>query len=490
MAYWDVVFGKQSWSDYITGQDQIRFLGNAFQAQTDALARSNMQIALSQRDYQIAVQSGLGALGNSLSRDIDALSRNMTNSIELGFSKVSGGIDELKADFNILMGDLIWKLEVQNETLASILNALQAPLDVHAKELRHRAEDAYKNGWYQEALMDFLESERLNYQDFAVHRSIANIYFYHLIDLTKSRAYYRKASKYARPRDIRQAAEAEFFAGLVCSVEQNFQDALVHIREACKLNSSFYEAHYLQSCFAALRGAGENAARSLETAINGDARYHQRAQSDQAFDTVRPRVDSVLDGLMRIMKQSASKARDSINKLRADCTGLLESDRVRIHHLFEKAEQHFAQASSYYDYFGYTQLPAVLEGELRDANRRKTGESQTLQAAMRSAEQRLRYLEDAEQEKWFNRAKSGVKFGVCLTIVWAIAQSCTVVGIQASNGNFNHNNGEILQSAFLTGLVISFVLCLAWTVVGAKAEPGKSETQQELSDLRDRLRKL
>lgn len=47
-------------------------------------------------------------------------------------------------------------------------------------------EYAYQNGWYEKALNDFLESERENYQDFAVHRSIANIYLYHLINLPEA----------------------------------------------------------------------------------------------------------------------------------------------------------------------------------------------------------------------------------------------------------------------------------------------------------------
>lgn len=60
MAYWDVVTARQTWSDYVTAQDQSRAFGNAIQVQTKALTRSNAQIALNQRDYQIALQSWLG----------------------------------------------------------------------------------------------------------------------------------------------------------------------------------------------------------------------------------------------------------------------------------------------------------------------------------------------------------------------------------------------------------------------------------------------
>ena len=66
--------------------------------------------------------------------------------------RVGEGIDRLRADFHILMGEVIWKLDIQQATLTSILDAIRAPLDTAAKELRLRAEDAYRNGWHEEAL--------------------------------------------------------------------------------------------------------------------------------------------------------------------------------------------------------------------------------------------------------------------------------------------------------------------------------------------------
>jgi len=287
MAHWDVVTGRQTWSDYITAQDQSRAFDNALQAQTKALTRSNAQIALSQGDYQIALRSGLGALEESMSRDMGSL----TNTIEIGFDNLANGIDSLNADFNLMMGEVIWKIEMLQDTLNNILQEIRlAEFEREARAFRIRGEDSYRNGWYDRALIDFLEAENRNYKDFAVLRSIANIYLYHLIDLPKSLDYFRITAKYSRPNDSRQSAEAEYFAGIVCSVQQNIKDASAHMLEATELNPNLYEAFYMHAKFAVMLNDPAIAVRSLEKAIRGDARYHERAKTEEPFDHARAQV--------------------------------------------------------------------------------------------------------------------------------------------------------------------------------------------------------
>jgi tetratricopeptide (TPR) repeat protein len=496
MAYWDVVFGHQRWSDYITSQDQMRSFNYALQTQTKVLSSASIQIALSHRDYQVALQSGLGALGDSISHNIGNLARNMdniSNSIELGFDKLSNGIDELKADFNIMMGDMIWKLEVQNETLASILRTLQAPLDTQAKELRYRAEDAYQNGWYQEALRDFLESEKKNYQDFAVHRSIGNIHFYHLVDLARSREYYCKAAKYARPRDAHQAAEAEYFAGVVCSVQQNFPNALRHMGEACELNPDFHDAYYMRACFAAMAGDVITTVRSLEAGIRGDGRYHERAKASRAFDSAQPQVVNLLDELMQEIKEAARTARYTIEQLHSDCAGagLLPNDKVKMDNLFELTEAQYAQASSYSDYFRYTQVPDYLESELRGDLAQKDREIRTLQEQIRYAEERVRYFEDIEQRRRSEQFKTAIGFGLVLTSIWTMVH-CSVIEMGAPPPT---SGSDVLNlyffPAFFTATIVSGLVVGLWMVaMNRKKEPGKIEKQRELVNLRDKLKSL
>ncbi|MCI0663916.1 MAG: hypothetical protein L0220_22905, partial [Acidobacteria bacterium] len=200
MGIQDVYEGRQSWAEFISGRAQLKGV-----AEPGPAGRSSLKVNLSSKDYRLALDSGLGAVNDLAGTEIG---------LEFGIEKISGGIARLNADFNFLLGDLIWKYEMCEETLNHILQELRlAEFEREARAYRSRAERAYLNGWYEEALADFIEAEKRNYPDFAVHRSIASIYLYHLIDLGKANEYFLKAAKYARPSDPRQAAEALFYAG-------------------------------------------------------------------------------------------------------------------------------------------------------------------------------------------------------------------------------------------------------------------------------------
>ena len=203
MSLYDYFTGQQSWTNYVSNRD----LANRFErAITTSQSAQTRALTVQLGSQERALREGLGSLQHETMG-------NALDDVQYEVQRVGDGIDRLGADFHILMVEVIWKLDLQQSTLASILEAIRAPLDTAAKELRLRAEDAYRNGWYEEALQDLLESEKKNYQDFAAHRCIANISLYHLVNIEKARTYFKKAAKYSRPRDLRQCAEAEFFCG-------------------------------------------------------------------------------------------------------------------------------------------------------------------------------------------------------------------------------------------------------------------------------------
>jgi tetratricopeptide (TPR) repeat protein len=219
------------------------------------------------------------------------------------------------------MGDVIWRQEMQTAALKDILRTLQAPLDTASRELRARGEDAYRNGWYQEALSDFLESEQKNYQDFAVHRFIGNIYLYHIVDLPRASEYFRKAAKYARPRDCKQAAEAEFFAGIAFGLQKVYDAALKHMLEVVSLNATFYEAHYMAASFAALLGDAPAACEFAQKAIRGDIRYYERFKHDRCFDKMRSELGMLeeLKAQERLTDSLVATFESTLEHLRYQC---------------------------------------------------------------------------------------------------------------------------------------------------------------------------
>jgi len=477
----DVVTGYQTWSDYISSQQQVQGFDKALQKQTKVLS-----VALkNQKTRQTVVEQGLGALGSELSHGIADLAGNIQFSVD----RLAGGIDHLAADFNLLMGDVIWKLEAQSATLASILKTLQAPLDTQAKELRRRAEDAYGNGWYEEALNDFLESERKNYQDFAVHRSIGNIYLYHLIDVSKALEYFLKASKYSRPRDARQAAEAEYFIAIAYSIQRDFKSALVHMQEASELNPKFFDAFYMRAGFAALVGDSFGTTRSLETAIRGDARYHERAKFDPIFDNQRYYVDRLLDGLMKEVTEEAENAKRSIETMHARRRSLLPDGVVRLSELFKDAHEQFSQARTYKDYYEFTKLPQLFESEVRTAEKQYSAKKSELEGRIKSVISSIESGRRSQSRSKAEAAKGAALLSIVLVPVWSLAHCFTSVHNRA--GGPPPPLGEVFPPAFMTAIVVSIsIIVLAYVLAGRSEGKEIVQRERELERLRGELRTL
>ena len=349
MGLRDVYEGRQTWADYVSSQTQFEDLVRTLQrrsrrhrpADLDA-GTGSVLVKLSSRNYHLALESGLGAISDG----IDQLVTEPECSLELSIEKLAGGIGQLSADFNLLMGDLVWRFEMEQGMLNNILQEIRlAEFEREARAYRCRAERAYLNGWYEEALSDFLEAEKRNYPDYAVHRSIASIYLYHLIDLGMALEYFQKAAKYARPDDPRQSAEAHYFAGIVCLVQQQFDLAFGYLRQATDLDPGLSEAYYQQACLAVRLGDSETAIARLEEAINGDARYYERARLDANFDPVRQRVQALLDRLMQPVQEKVVEVKQDTEALKGYVIAKPEEERLVS--VFHEVEQQLASGITY-----------------------------------------------------------------------------------------------------------------------------------------------
>ncbi|HEU4389033.1 MAG TPA: hypothetical protein VFV34_14630, partial [Blastocatellia bacterium] len=321
-----------------------------------------LSIQLNTDDYNTALQSGLGALQETLTNSVAAPGRT----VELPLDKLAGGLDRLNADFNLLLGDLVWRVEMQHETLNTVLQEIRlAEFEREARAYRLRAERAYANGWYDEALGDCLEAEKRNYPDFAVLRLIANIYLYHLIDLPKALEYFRKAARYSRPSDTRQSAEAHYFAAIVAVVQKRLDEGLSHMSEAVQLNPGLYEAHYQRARLAVLLPDRDASLASLERAIAGDPRYHERAKHDSVFEPIRSAVESLLESLMQPVRERLDRAREDA-KL-PEGRVIAKAEERSVYNLLEEIERRIPEATTYKDRLESLDALSRIQQQLRDA---------------------------------------------------------------------------------------------------------------------------
>ena len=168
---------------------------------------------------------------------------------------------------------------------------------ITAKELKNRAEEAYRNGWIDDALEDFLESERKNRYDFTVHQSLGNIYLFHKKEPEKALSYYEKAEKYATPKSPYYASLALLHTGLTKYFQKDFQKAYEATLKAVELSPELSEAHYQCAQYCAKVGKYDEAIEHLDKAIKKDRNYCLKADSEKDFNVMRKQLQLFLENL-------------------------------------------------------------------------------------------------------------------------------------------------------------------------------------------------
>jgi tetratricopeptide (TPR) repeat protein len=229
-------------------------------------------------------------------------------------SGISYSLEELGAAFAWGVEQLVYHLELQREELKRIIEILEAPLGTEAKELRRRAEFAYRNGWIDEALADFLEAEKINYMDFTVHQAIGNIYLTKNM-LAKAEEYYKKAIKYSRPCSQYYTAYALWHLSRVKYLQGEINAAYEATKEAIQLEPNLVQALYDHSKYSALLNKLDESIKHLRKAIELDKNYALRTLVDEEFNSIRNAVNKLLEDLKKEKKNRVEQLLQNYYKL-------------------------------------------------------------------------------------------------------------------------------------------------------------------------------
>lgn len=285
-------------------------LGKDLKTQTDSLKTQTQAMIAA----QIASSNAIIASQDSIREGIDDLA--------YGIEEVKEGMQGLKAAFEYGISEVVWQIEQNRQVLTDILKVLTAPLDTQAKELRRRAEDAYSNGWFDEALEDFIESEKKNKYDFSVHISIGMIYLFQKIEKEKAIEYFEKAAKYAKPKSPYHASLALLHAAVIKRDFGLIDEAEKLTSEALSLTPDFSEALYQHALCNCLLGNIPESISSLEKAIAFDKNYCLKVNNDEAFNNIKGPISTLFEKLRNKEMASASSiykknksVLDSINSI-------------------------------------------------------------------------------------------------------------------------------------------------------------------------------
>jgi tetratricopeptide (TPR) repeat protein len=246
-----------------------------------------------------------GVINYTFDRILDT-SQVLNDKLVIRLDHIGKGLDHLGASFDKLMGDVIFKLELQQDLLKDILEHIANPLRVQADEFRRRAEDAYKFGWYDQAIADLQQAKQLNYQDYTVYRMLGNIYYYHRKNLDLALNNYMEAVQYAAPRDVSQAAECCLYVSYVYDdMGNHLQDAIYYSTAALRYNASLSQAHFDLARYFAKNSDPQSSVIALRSAIEGDARYFERTLMTKELKAV-PKIRRFLTKMEKEIKLCVS----------------------------------------------------------------------------------------------------------------------------------------------------------------------------------------
>ena len=271
-------------------------LGKDVKTQTELISQStNAMIAT-----QIASSNAIIASQERIKEGIDEIS--------YGIDRVEQGIYGLQAAFEWGISEVVWQIEQNRRELRNILEVLSAPLDTQAKELRKRAEEAYAYGWFEEALEDFLQSEKKNRYDFSIHISIGMIYLFKKNDKAIALEYFDKAIKYATPKSKYYTSFALLHKSHIKSYLGLLEEAEAIVTQAVELSPDFAEALYQCAQHNALLNRPDKSLQMLNRAIKIDVNYCEKACNDNAFDQIRPKIIVLFE---HIRKTEGDKVRNN-----------------------------------------------------------------------------------------------------------------------------------------------------------------------------------
>jgi len=275
-------------------------LGKDIKKQTNIINNQTKAMIAS----QIASTNAIISSQERISEGIDV--------VACGIDRVEQGIYELKATFEWGISEVVWQIEQNRAVLKDILEVLMAPLDTQAKERRKRAEEAYANGWVEDAEEEFLESEKLNKFDFSIHISLGMLYLFHKIDKEKSLSYFVKAIKYSKPKSAFHTSYALLHKALIHFDMGNTVEAEEASFEAISLSPNFTEALYQNAQYNAQLLNIDKSIANLEKAIRSDKLYCLKANKDPMFDPIRERVNRLFE---KLRAEEKKKSQDSFVKL-------------------------------------------------------------------------------------------------------------------------------------------------------------------------------
>lgn len=294
---------------------EIVKLGTSLKEQTEAIQLASKQ----QFSKYVESNNELTSQVISNQKITNDLIKTEIKSLNYSIGEISEGLQGLQSSFEWGIASVVWQIEQNRTLLLNILDVLKAPLDTQAKELRTRAQEAFSNGWFDDAEIDYLESEEKNRYDFTVHISLGLIYLFHKINKEKALEYFEKAIKYAKPKSNYYTSYALLHKAIIMLDLNKVEEAERATQEAITLSPDLREAYYQNAQYNALLGNTELSFKSLIHCVKYDINYLLKYDNDPLFEKCKAELNNSLENVRKEFAERTSEklkiSKDKLNSI-------------------------------------------------------------------------------------------------------------------------------------------------------------------------------
>lgn len=444
-------------------------LGKDVRSQTDTINNQTKAMITA----QLASTNAIVASQERISEGID--------NISYGIDRVEQGIYGLQATFEWGISEVVWQIEQNREVLRDILQVLSAPLDTQAKELRKRAEEAYANGWIDDALQDFLESAKKNRYDFSIHISLGMIYLFHKIDKEKALEYFEQAIKYAKPKSAYHTSYALLHKALIMRDIGKLEEAEKCTLEAIKMSTNFSEAFYQNAQYNALLNKHEKAISMLEQAIEYDINYCEKCHNEKDFDNIRKYIVSLFETLRKREETKAKSSFPQINQRFGGLCGVADVARKEFSLKFNDNEirvnlrrvEELIKRHSFRDYLEANKLIHEVSGKIQKLYEETQNEFDNQISSLELKIASIKSSHNRKFREYFDKLLIIWRIGIPLGIILGL-RGCCIEG-PVKGGSLGDAFGALFGIPFKVALLAGFIhLCIYLILkISEKNQPGE-----------------
>ncbi len=335
------------WDDYLARYGFKDTIGYTLDRKTSAppgerLDRGFGRLIASQPQMYVVRQTGFAAVSYTLSR-------------------LTGGIAQLGVDFDWAMGGALWKLDLTQSThdpLQTLLAELEHTLEEPHRACYHRAQHAYLDGRYDEALNDLHTLAQHEIAHFGIYQTLGHIalYYQQPASLNTACHAYLKAARCAEQRSPACAALAYLYAAFVCYLQEKDDEAIRYAMRATTLDDTLSEAWYTLAKFAAVARQVTTALPVLERIIRANQNYAVKVRDDLDFETIEADITALIDQLTTEVEHTVQEQWQHLQACHDDAD-LAPEDQCRIADLQPVVEALLRKNT----YFSYLEALEQLE---------------------------------------------------------------------------------------------------------------------------------